>query len=259
MMWEEFERMPHRFGWKNEYWDGCAHLTPMERHIYVRMNTERREAEMPRGFCFRRVVPDDAEKLIECFMETFVDGIEFCDWKHEDVCRHARRNITDYFEGKRGTPLDVAVCTLAEDEDAVLAAALFTDQQDAAVLDLLMVRPSFRRRRLARALVTNAMNELHARGICALRSAYVVCNEESAAWHTAFGFDELPDLGAARLRRSHFAVERRRCEADKTVSVEEIARISREYVFWKRRVAELEQACERDGYESVTPLLRFTP
>lgn len=221
---------------------------------------DQRLAEMPRGFRLRRVVQDDAEKLIECFIETFVDGIEFCDWSHEDICRHARRNITDYFAGnikRRGAPLNVSVCALAEDDDALIAAALFTDHADAAELDLLMVRPRFRRRGLARAMVINAMNELHARDRLALRSAYVVCNEESAAWHKAFGFTELPDLGLARLCRSHFAVETGRCEADKSVRVEERERISREYDFWKRRASELEQVGERDGFDAVTPIRRF--
>lgn len=258
MALEEFERMPHRFGWKNEYWDGCAHLTPMERHVYVRMKTERREAEVPRGFRLRRVVPDDAEKLIECFLGTFVDGVEFCDWSHEDIRRHARRNITDYFAGKRGAALDASVCALADNDEAISAAALFTEHTDAAVLDLLMVLPSCRRRGLARAFVMHAMNRLHADGRDALCSAYVVCNEESAAWHTAFGFTELPDLGLAHLRRSHFAIERQRCKADKSVSVKERRRVSREYAFWKRRASELELICERDGYESVTPLLQFS-
>src|ERR671914_3021046 len=35
MMWEEWERLPWRFGWKHEYWDGPAHLTPRQDHVLV--------------------------------------------------------------------------------------------------------------------------------------------------------------------------------------------------------------------------------
>ena len=81
MSWEEFERMPWRFGWKHEYWDGCAHITPRESHVHVRMRVEpRAESAVTPGVTLRAAEAADAEELIECFIETFREGVEFCNW-----------------------------------------------------------------------------------------------------------------------------------------------------------------------------------
>ncbi len=257
MSWEEFERSPARFGWKHEYWDGCAHLTPMETHVCASVKVEHREFQIRQRFASRPVTADDAEALIACFVETFEDGVEFCDWRPEDILRQARRKITGYFVGRQGAASDVSRCALT-DNGEVIAAALIAEHTDAAVLDLLMVRPRFRRQGLAQASAGHAMNELYARGIRTLRSMYAICNEQSTAWHEGFGFRELPDLGLANLRRSYFAGEMRRCEVDASVSAAERERLCRQYDFWKLRAAELEAICERDGFDAVTPLRQFT-
>ncbi|MCP9496855.1 MAG: GNAT family N-acetyltransferase [Pyrinomonadaceae bacterium MAG19_C2-C3] len=257
MTLEEFERSPARFGWKHEYWDGCAHLTPMETHVCAQVKVERHEFQTRQRIASRPVTADDADALIACFIETFEDGIEFCDWRPEDILHQAQHKITGYFAGKQGTPSDVSRCALTDDGE-VIAAALIADHTDAAVLDLLMVHPRFRRSGLARTLATHAMNELHARGILTLRSMYAVCNEESTAWHEGFGFRELPDLHLAHLRRSYFAGETRRCEVDASATEAEREEVQRQYDFWQRRTAELEAICERDGFDAVTPLRQFT-
>lgn len=271
MSWEEFERMPWRFGWKHEYWGGCAHITPRDNHVYVRMKVEpRAEPAVTHGITQRAVEAADAEELIECFTETFREGVEFCDWRTEQFIAHACRNITDYFAGRRGTPHDVSLLATTNEAETgaiqtspvsaqkVIAAALFTQKPDAPVLDLLMVRPGFRRRGIARALVSAAMNDLHARSCENLRSAYVVSNEESAAWHRAFGFSEEPDLHLARLRREFFRHEMWRYETLLGVDARNTyARLKAECEFWQRRMDELEAVCESEGYEAVTPMLRY--
>lgn len=76
MLWEEFERMPWRFGWKHKYWDGRAHITPRESHVHVRMKpAPRAESAITPGFTQRAVEAADAEELIECFTETFREGV----------------------------------------------------------------------------------------------------------------------------------------------------------------------------------------
>lgn len=257
MFWEEFERRPARFGWKHEYWDDCAHLTPTETHVCASVKVEHREVQSQHRFASRPMTADDTEALIACFIETFEGGIEFCDWRPEDIFRQAHRKITDYLAGEQAAPSNVSPCALT-DNGEVIAAALIAEHTDAAVLDLLMVRPSFRRQGLARTLATSAMNDLHARGINTLRSMYAVCNEESTAWHEGFGFRELPDLGLAQLRRSYFAGEMQRCKVDASVSEEQREGFRCQYDFWQRRVAELEAICERDGFDAVTPLRQFT-
>jgi hypothetical protein len=40
---EEFELILHPFGWKAEYFNGQAHFTPRENHVYTKLTLEHRE------------------------------------------------------------------------------------------------------------------------------------------------------------------------------------------------------------------------
>jgi GNAT superfamily N-acetyltransferase len=122
MSFEEFRLLPRDPGWKYEYFDGMAHITPRPRLATVRVAVEAR--------------------------------------------------------AKDGCPL----------------------------LDMLFVRPSWQRRGLATALVSWCLRELLAQGEAALRSRYLLTNEQSRAWHQRFGFTLEPDPeeaeGSARIRSS---------------------------------------------------------
>ncbi len=192
MAWEEWERLPWRFGWKHEYWDGHAHLTPRQDHVHVRVGIgARRLPVTPPRLSPRPVEPNDGRGLVLAFIEAFEDGVEFCDWPEEKIHEHAQANIADYFAGRRGTPL-LASSRLAFGEGGYVAgAALIAGREAGPFLDLLMVRPGFRRRGVANTLVGAAVEELHAQGATViLRSAHSVSNEESTCWHRAFGFEE---------------------------------------------------------------------
>jgi len=265
MAWEEWERMPWRFGWKHEYWDGHAHLTPRQDHVHVRFglgSSPRVIAVAPARLSVRPVVPasEAPQELVQTFIEAFEDGVEFCDWPAEKVDEHARRNITDYFAGRRGRPL-LKVSRLALDEvDHIVGAALLGEREAGPTLDLLMVRPDFRRRGISDALVGVAAEKLYAQGAAVLRSAYCVSNVESGLWHRAFGFQEEPDLSLARLRRMFFAHEASRHEGLETAEARrEHARLVSLRELWSRRAEELEEVAGREGFEAVMPALRYRP
>lgn len=250
--------MPWRFGWKHEYWDGHAHLTPRQHHFHVRVCIEARAprgvpTSAPHHLRIRTVGQADAPELVHAFIGLFQDGVEFCDWPVEKVREHARRNITDFLSGLRGRPL-ISSSRLAIDERGrTVGAALLTGREEGPTLDLLMVRPGSRRRGIARALVGAAVEGLCERGTTGvLRSAYCIANEESARWHRAFGFEEEPDLHLARLRRAFYAHETSRYEVGETR-----AHLQSSYEHWDRRTDELEQIAEREGFEAVTPSLRY--
>ena len=269
MTWEEWERLPWRFGWKHEYWDGHAHLTPRQDHVHVRFGLRPRAvpAAPPTRLSVRPVEPTDARGLVRAFVETFEDGVEFCDWPAHKVRENARSNIAGFFAGRRGTPLLAASRLALGEEGDVAGAALVTGRETGPTLDLLMVRPSFRRRGAATtALVGAAVEELYARGVRGvLRSAHGVANEESTAWHRAFGFEEEPDLYLARLRRAYYAheVSRHEAGAGGTGTAQEggetLARLRSLYELWRRRAEELEEVARREGLEAVTPALRYGP
>jgi GNAT superfamily N-acetyltransferase len=256
MTFEEWERLPWRFGWKHEYWDGHAHLTPRQDHVHVFLRP--RPLVVPDCMPLRSVRPDDAPGLVRTFIEAFEDGVEFCDWPAEKVREHARRNIMDYFAGRRGSPLLEASRLSLGEEGRVTGAALLNGRDAGPRLDLLMVRPGLRRRGIASALVGAAVRDLHSQGASVLRSAYCVSNRESALWHQAFGFEEEPDLYLARLRRMFYAHESSRHEGLQAPEARlEHARLEALYKLWNRRTEELEEVAEREGFEAVTPTLRY--
>ncbi len=261
MTFEEWERMPWRFGWKHEYWDGQAHLTPRWDHVHVFVGIRPQPLLVaPLSSSPRPVEPNDERGLVQAFIEAFEDGVEFCDWPAEKVYEHAHRNITDYFAGRRGKPL-LKVSRLALDEgDHIVGAALLGEREAGPTLDLLMVRPDFRRRGTANALVGATVEELYAQGAAVLRSAYCVANVESGLWHRAFGFEEVPDLSLARLRRAFYAHEASRHEGLETAQARlEHARLVFLRNLWSRRAEELEDVAEREGFEAVMPALRYRP
>ncbi len=245
--------MPWRFGWKHEYFGGEAHITPRHDHVHVRFRGSVPSAELPNGTSMRPVSPEDAPELVEAFIETFEDGVEFCDWTEEMTHEHAEMNITEYFAGRRGEPMDLSC--LATEENRIVGVALLCRRDDESVLDLLMVRPDFRRRGIAHALVGSALGKLRERGEGKnLRSAHHVANEESTKWHRAFGFEEEPDLSLARMRRFFYAHEASRHPEGS----EEFIRLEALHEKWSRRVEELEEISDREGFEAVAPVLRYS-
>jgi GNAT superfamily N-acetyltransferase len=258
MTWEEWERLPWRFGWKHEYWNGHAHLTPRQDHVHVRFDGEVWSAQLPKGLRMRPVVHEDARALINAFIEAFEDGVEFCDWPVEKIHEHARGNITDYFAGRRGTLLLKASRLALGRERQVVGAALLNGRDAEPRLDLLMVRPGFRRCGIASTLVGAAVRDLHSQGASVLRSAYCVSNRESALWHQAFGFEEEPDLDLARMRRQFLLHEMSRHEGLQAPEARlEHARLKSAFELWNRRTEELEETADREGLEAVMPALRY--
>ncbi len=253
MTFEEWDLMPWKFGWKHEYFGGEAHMTPRHDHVHVRFRGAVSTAELPDGFSMRRVSPDDAPELVGTFIETFEDGVEFCDWTKEMIHDHARTNITEYFDGRRGEPTTAS--RLATEGKNIVGAVLLCHRDEEPVLDLLMVRPGFRRRGIARALVSAAIRELREHGEGEnLRSAHHAANEESTAWHRAFGFEEEPDISIARMRRMFYIHEASRHEEGS----EEHVRLDALYEKWNRIVEELEEVADREGFEAVAPVLRYS-
>ncbi|MGH3089409.1 MAG: GNAT family N-acetyltransferase [Rubrobacteraceae bacterium] len=253
MTFEEWDRMPWRFGWKHEYFHGEAHITPRHDHVHVRFRGSIPSSELPDGLHMRPVVPDDAPALIEAFIETFEDGVEFCDWPEEKIHEHAEMNITEYFAGRRGEAMEASNIVL--EGDRIVGAALLCHRDEEPVLDLLMVGPGFRRKGIARSLVGVAVEELRERGEGEnLRSAYHAANVESTKWHESFGFEEEPDIFLAKMRRMFYIHESSRFPENS----EERARLEALYEKWSRRAEELEEVADREGFEAVAPVLRYS-
>jgi len=215
---------------------------------------------MPDGFSIHRVTKRYCGELIDTFLDAFGDGVEYCDYKPKHIESAARATIVDYFAGKRGVPNRSSRLAILDGKpDVVASAALLVKKKYGIKLDLLMVRPPFQRRGLARALCAAALKELHREGVTTLWSAHDAANEPSEAWHRALGFVEEPDLNLAQLRAGFFQHELWRAKEaanNGAVQKKELKRLKQQYDYWRKEAKRLEAIANSEGYEAVSPVSR---
>jgi len=262
MTFEEYELLPREPGWKCEYWDGHAHLSP--RHQSALATIEVKPRPVDPSCLLRPVSPDDEAQFLPIYFAAFGDTIEYCDYQPKKIKALAREALRGFFTGARGQPLTASRLAVASPsageagEERVVGAALIVAKDDGApMLDLLFVSPDCQRRGLATALVSASINELHQRGEPRLLTRYHVGNEQSRAWHRKFGFVEEPDLMLARLYLAVARHELRRREkmGDLTPSEREALLSERER--WRAQVDELEKVADEQGFEAAMPGLRY--
>jgi GNAT superfamily N-acetyltransferase len=259
MPWEAFELMPRQPGWKYEYWDGQAHISPRHQVVIVTVTVQPCAGSAP---CWlRTVTQDDAPGLAASYIAAFSDTIEYCDWQPEQVKSSAHANIRNFFAGKRGQPhpaSHVAVVSQSDTpgEQIAGAALIIGDDSEPPLLDMLFVAPAWQRQGLATALVTAALNALHSAGVATLQSSYMLGNVESQAWHQRFGFVEEPDLFLAQAYYRHSKYELWRRETIGDLTDAERALLSAEVERWHKRVEALQAIADQQGITAVSPLLR---
>lgn len=256
---EEFELLAMRPGWKHEYWDGRAHITPREHGVIVAMPVTPRPVNT--SLVLRRATGADAAELTTAFLEAFIDSTEYCDWETQKICEAADKAIRSHFAGERGKPHLASRVAMGFDRergcDSIVGAALLTHAPRYSILDLLFVRPAWQRHGIATALLSDAMNELDSVGEAILKSAYHAANEASMNWHQRFGFVEEPDLMRARLYSTAARHELWRREKIGGASDRERAALKSEAERWEIEVERLEEIADREGYRAVAPILTW--
>ena len=198
MSFEEFEKMEHPFGWKAEYWDGKAVLSPRDIHVKTKLSLTQRS--LSNHFNLKPTHPSLKPQMIEAFYEAFEDSVEFCDWPQEKIREHAENNLKNYFDGFRGEPQAVSVMAVEPNQDEIAGLVLFTNKKGSINLDLLFVKPLYQRQGMATEMVSFAVNQLFDQGIREVYSAYHVCNENSQKWHHSFGFEDIYDQFYIRMK-----------------------------------------------------------
>lgn len=133
-------------------------------------------------------------------------------------------------DGKRGRPL--AISRVAVADNGMVGAALFREEDDIPLLDLLYVLPDWQRKGIAMALVAQAVNSLHAARIPVLTSRYDLANTASRDWHHRFGFKDSPGWLATRHLRAHFRQELHRRELTGDLDDEGRGRLLQEIAHW---------------------------
>jgi GNAT superfamily N-acetyltransferase len=210
MSFETFERtVPVRPGWKREYYAGMARVRPSWTQVTFELGVTLRRVPRVRGL--RPVAPGDAAELMAAFLDSFRFAPEYAAYPMRGFRAKAAEFVKGFFGDVRGawSPASAVVVRGGR----IVAAALIKERPPKPpLLDCLFVRPKWFRQGLATVVAARAVNELAARGFTSLRSFAMLANEASLAWHTAFGFRELPDLFVAQARYHSALYERERLE-----------------------------------------------
>ena len=201
---EEFHLAEVPFGWKDEYFDGFAYITPRSHGVLMRMAVELRQVETSSEIL--PISETTSEKLSKLFYETFVESVEYCDWKKSEIRKTSVKQITNFFNGKRGIP-QPDFCKIAVLNNKLVGACLVSKYKYGFKNEILFVHPNFQRQGIGNALVSGVLNDLYNIGEKVFWSEHHICNELSANWHRKFGFVEVTDITTARLRRNYYAHE----------------------------------------------------
>ena len=211
---EEFHHMPHRLGWKHEYWDGAAQLSTQETAV---ASFQRPIASLTTPIALaadetlRLIHPDDEPALIELFVTAFDDAVEYAGWP-DDIYRSDAHDSIGTFFGKpsrhrydHADPARPDASFAIVTPTGLLAAVLVRSIRRGPILQPIIVHPTQQRRGLATALLSAVVNALHAAGDAWLFSRCQLGNAASLAWHGKNGFQEIPNYFAATHRWRHFA------------------------------------------------------
>lgn len=239
---EAFHRLEWELGWKYEYWDGCAHISPRGVAMECSMPVAPPRGGIP-SVETAPVSPAHADVLLESFLAAFRDGVEYCDWPEDRLVQNARETIEGFFTGLRGRPLAASrLIREAGRTDAPLLGALLLVQtgENVALTDLLFVVPDRQRQGLATAMATGVLCALHDMGFSFLESRYSLTNRASRAWHHRFGFADRPDSLSARILLAHARHELDRAHLVGNADAERLSRLAAEVAHWEAALARLD-------------------
>ena len=216
MSFEQFEALSRVIGWKYEYLCGEALITPQSCPVgaFLRLSSR----DFPE-YEVSSVRPDDLEALVELYTEAFFETLEFVEESKSQVVALAISSLKEHFKGERGDARPESL--LMREGGKILAAALLVEKKHGPHLDLLMVCPQAQGQGRAGQLVTTLCSGLKRGGEDALTSAYQLANAKSLAWHKKFGFAEIPDSYAERVRRQFLKHRLRTAKPQEQMLLEE--------------------------------------
>ncbi len=213
---DDFHTMRHRIGWKHEYWDGQAQLSPSSTAIadfqlrIWKKNDEVVQPCEPAVGILRIPEPSDTEELVRLHSEVFESAIEYAGYDEASYHQSNMESIAAFFgqSNRRGYAHGVLAYSRVIEQSGRLIAALLVraeDADDAAslVVQPIMVAAEHQRHGLGRCLLDAVRSALAGDDRHYLNSRCHLGNEASMAWHRAVGFEEQPSMFAASHRAHH--------------------------------------------------------
>ena len=212
---EEFEHMEHRLGWKHEYWNGAAQLSPQETAVVSLQRpvgaASLSHPPLREGEQFRPVQAEDEAGLAKLFIVAFDDAVEFAGWPDDVYRKDSYDSMASFFgnatsrrhHGRSPGRRDASFVCVAGEQ--LLAAVLVRSIRRGPILEPIMVQPAHQRRGLGTALLSVTLEALNAAGESTLYSRCHLGNPASLAWHKKSGFQEIPDYFSAAHRWHHYA------------------------------------------------------
>ncbi|MBE9061649.1 N-acetyltransferase [cf. Phormidesmis sp. LEGE 11477] len=200
MSFDEFDTIEHLLGWKTEYWDGYARFTSRGMGVETCLDFESVSTTQDTShteFTFITPKSDHTQQMIDGYIASFINSVEFCGWPITNIFEEAHRDISLYFEGKRGKPLSASAIALHPKTQQVIALSLITEKiienQQSARLELLYVRPPYQRQGIGTDLIHHSVRALSQQGYSQLTSRYHICNHHSREFYHRLGFGDVCD------------------------------------------------------------------
>jgi hypothetical protein len=235
--WETWERLPRVSGFKNEYWEGEAHLTPRPKtcDVYLEITKwQMPQVSEPRPWGkakveLRRLGDEDWQDLPELFFASTAMELPLCLWNGHAAKRGARAIMEWTRLGRDGDLLrDSCFVAISQDKHEkcgptqLCGAAIVTlnpvqrmtsPPQEAAIahperknervlphLTWIFVNHWMHRRGIGTRLLSSVVESLRPRKLKFLASTCLLHNTASLLWHWRNGF-VLPPARFSRLAR----------------------------------------------------------
>lgn len=204
MTFEEFEMYEVPFGWKDEYFNGFAYITPREHGVMMKIAVEKRELD--NLIEIKPVSEVSLEHLSKLFYDSFVNSVEYLGQTKYGIKKSSVREINNFFNGERGVP-QLDLCKIAVLESKIIGACLISKYKYGFKNEILCIHPKYQRKSIATDLVSSVLNDLDILDEKVFWSEHHICNELSANWHRKFGFVEEPDIMTAKFRLNFYRNE----------------------------------------------------
>ena len=223
---ETFETLPRPAGWKYERWGGRLQLEPDWRSEVARYVGPNVERATPPGVLIQGIEEADIEAAADAADEAFADGPDFFRFPMDTRRNDLRRGVEDAVTLEPPWVREAQRVAHGRGGE-VVGLLLVREVEGGVVLETVGVRPAWRRRGLAAAMLGEVLATLPVG--TEVRSGWLIANRESGGWHRRVGFETIPtsvsagsrlsvvrwDVGAGRatvedLRRADAEVERLR-------------------------------------------------